>query len=105
MLAQRKPPGRRQRQKGLGANRQAVEEIEKGPEARVEQVLDVLRGRGLAAERMFPGQERAALARIFVIRSNGVQAAEVADALERFGTDIEYVEGPAIRKTVDRGSR
>jgi len=75
------------------------------PEARVEQVLDVLRGRGLAAERMFPGQERAALARIFVIRSSGVQAAEVADALESFGTDIEYVEGPAIRKTVDRGKR
>jgi hypothetical protein len=73
-------------------------------EARVEQVLDVLRGMGLSAERMFPGQERAALARIFVIRSPGVQAAEVANALERFGTDIEYVEGPVIRKAVDRGT-
>jgi hypothetical protein len=74
-------------------------------EARVEQVLEVLRGRGFVAERMFPGQKRAALARIFIIRSPGVQAAEVANALARFGADIEYVEGEVTRKTVDRGTR
>ena len=73
-------------------------------EARVEQVLEVLRGRGFVAERMFPGQKRAALARIFIIRSPGVQAAEVANALERFGDHIEYVEGTVTRKTVDRGT-
>jgi len=75
------------------------------PEARVEQVLEALRGRGLVAERMFPGQKRAALARIFIIRSSGVQAAEVANALERFGAHVEYVEGTVTRKVVDRGTR
>ena len=75
------------------------------PEASVEQVLEVLRGRGFYAERMFPGQKRAALARIFIIRSTGVQAAEVASALERFGPHVEYVEGSVIRKTADRGTK
>lgn len=73
-------------------------------EACVEQVLEVLRGRGLVAERMFPGQKHAALARIFIIRSTGVQAAEVANALERFGDHIEYVEGTVSRKTVGLGT-
>jgi hypothetical protein len=70
------------------------------PEACVEQVLEVLHGHGLVAERMFPGQKRAALARIFIIRTKEVQAAEVASALERFGDHIEYVEGAVTRKTV-----
>ena len=74
------------------------------PEACVEQVLEVLRGRGLVAERMFPGQKRAALARIFIIRASGAQAAEVANALERFGAHIEYVEGTVTRKTVGLGT-
>ena len=74
------------------------------PEASVEQVLEVLRGRGLVAERMFPGQKRPALARIFIIRSTGVQAAEVTNALERFGTDVEYVEGTVSRKAVGLGT-
>jgi acetolactate synthase regulatory subunit len=74
------------------------------PEARVEQVLEALRGRGFVAERMFPGQQRATLARIYVVRSGDVPAAEVANALERFGADIEYVEGPVVRKTVERGT-
>lgn len=74
------------------------------PEASVEQVLDVLSGRGLVAERMFPGQQRAALARIFIIRSTGVQPAEVAQALERFGAHVEYVEGTVSRKAVGLGT-
>lgn len=75
------------------------------PEARVEQALEALRSRGYAAERMFPDQQRAALARIYVVRATGVQAAEVASALERFGTDVEYVEGPVTRKTAERGTK
>jgi acetolactate synthase regulatory subunit len=75
------------------------------PEARVEQALEALRSRGFVAERMFPDQQRAALARIYVVRATGVQAAEVANALERFGTDVEYVEGPVTRKTVERGTK
>jgi acetolactate synthase regulatory subunit len=74
------------------------------PEARVEQVLEALRGRGFVAERMFPGQRRATLARIFVVRPSDAQTAEVAGALELFGADIEYVEGPVVRKTVERGT-
>jgi acetolactate synthase regulatory subunit len=74
------------------------------PEACIEQVLEVLRGRGLVAERMFPGQQRPALARIFIIRSTGVQAAEVASALERFGDHIEYIEGTVSRKAVGFGT-
>jgi acetolactate synthase regulatory subunit len=74
------------------------------PEARVEQVLEALRGRGFVAERMFPGQQRAKLARIFVIRSGDAQAAEVANALERFGADVEYVEGAVTRKVVGLGT-
>jgi lysophospholipid acyltransferase (LPLAT)-like uncharacterized protein len=72
------------------------------PEACVEQVLAALHGRGLVAERMFPDQQRAALARIYVVRSPGAQAAEVANALERFGRDVEYVEGAVNRKTAAR---
>ena len=74
------------------------------PEACVEQVLEVLRGRGLVVERMFPRQKRDALARIYIIRASGVQAAEVANALERFGDHIEYVEGTVTRKTVGLGT-
>ena len=74
------------------------------PEACVEQVLEVLRGKGFVAERMFPGQKRPALARIFIIRSTGVQAAEVANALERFGDHIEYIEGTVSRKAVGFGT-
>ena len=74
------------------------------PEARVEQVLEALGVRGFVAERMFPGQKRAALARIYVVRSSGVQAAEVAKVLEPFGTEVEYVEGPVARKAVGLGT-
>ena len=64
--------------------------------------LEALGVRGFVAERMFPGQKRAALARIYVVRSSGVQAAEVAKVLEPFGTEVEYVEGPVARKAVGR---
>jgi len=73
------------------------------PEASVEQVLEELGGRGLIVDRLFPGQHRPALARLFVIRAPGVQVDEIAQALEPFGADIEYVEGDVSRRTSDRG--
>ena len=74
------------------------------PEASVDRVLAALHGRGFVAERMFPAQKRAALARMFIIRSSGVQAAEVEKVLEHFGSVVEYVEGTVTRKTAGLGT-
>jgi len=72
-------------------------------EAAVRQVLEELDGRGLVADPMFPEQSRPALSRMFIIRAPGVQVDEIAQALEPFGADIEYVEGDVSRRTSDRG--
>jgi len=73
-------------------------------EAAVRQVLEELDGRGLVADPMFPEQSRPALSRMFIIRAPGVQVEDVAQALEAFGADVEYVEGDVTRKTFDRGA-
>jgi hypothetical protein len=67
-------------------------------EASVLSVLDELRQRGLAAERLFPEQQRPSLARMFIIRSPEAKPDAVAAALERFGSDVEYVESDVKRK-------
>jgi hypothetical protein len=72
-------------------------------ESSVARVLDELGGRGLTVERLFPGQTRPALARIFVVRTPGVDVAAVSEALEPFGADVEYVEGDVKRKTFESG--
>lgn len=67
-------------------------------EASVRGVLDELSQRGLVADRLFPEQQRPALARMFIIRSPAAEPAAVAAALERFGSDVEYVERDVKRK-------
>lgn len=67
-------------------------------EQSVASVLQALTDRGLVADRLFPNQKRPSLARMFVIRSPAVKPDAVSKALARFGTDVEYVEGPVKRK-------
>ena len=67
-------------------------------EASVKHVLDALNERGLAADRLFPDQQRPSLARMFIIRAPSAQVADVAATLERFGSDVEYVESDVKRK-------
>jgi hypothetical protein len=66
-------------------------------EACVREVLDALTSSGLTARRLFPDQERPALARMFIVRASNTRS-EVAKVLARFGSDVEYVETDVERK-------
>ena len=73
-------------------------------EACVIEVLDALTSSGLTAHRLFPDQERPALARMFIVRTSTTRS-EVANVLERFGSDVEYVETDVERKPRGKPAR
>ena len=66
----------------------------------VEEAVRTLRGKGIAARRLFPAQSRPSLARIYVIEdpSGGDDQTALKAALGSHARDVEYIEGSVSRK-------
>jgi len=68
-------------------------------EGEIDRVVRDLEGKGIRAEKLFPGQKRPALSRVYFVDVSGrSNIAKIELALKPYEASLDYVEGEVTRE-------